>query len=140
MAGKDAVLTLRKTGEAPGSADGSCMHTLYYDMMAGGTRAGTCELRPEETWAARLSGQVAYTVFPEHRGHHYALEALRLLCVEAKKRGLEKLTVTCRPGNAASRRILELAGAELETVETVPPEHPLHRSGVREVCVYHIRI
>ena len=32
------------------------------------------------------------------------------------------------------------AGAVLEAVEPVPASHPLHRSGVREVCVYHIDI
>ena len=80
----DGTVTLRKTGEARGSADGSLLHTLYYDILAGGNRVGTCELRPDTAWAARWSGQLSYTVFPPYRGHHYALKALRLLCAEAK--------------------------------------------------------
>ena len=137
MPGEGAV-TLRKTGEARGSADGSLLHTLYYDILAGGKRVGTCELRPDTAWAARWSGQVSYTVFTPYRGHHYALKALRLLCAEAKACGLDCLTVTCRPENAASRRTLELAGAALEGVEDVPDVHPLRASGVSRVCVYRI--
>ena len=114
------------------------MRTLNYDLLLDGQKAGTCELRPETTWATRLSGQVAYTVYPPYRGRRLALIALRLLCGQAAEMGLSSLTVTCRPDNLASRRTLELAGAVLEAVETVPPEHPLYASNVREVCVYRI--
>ena len=140
MDAESGALTLRQTGEAPGSPDGSRMHTLYYDIMADGTRVGTCELRPETTWTTSLSGQVAYTVFPPYRGHHYAAQALRLLCDQAKALCLDGLTVTCRPVNTASRRTLEQAGAVFEKIAQVPPEHPLCRSGIHEVCIYHIDI
>ena len=133
-------VVLKLTGEAPGSPDGSRLRALYYDILAGGTRVGTCELRPEATWTARWSGQVSYTVFPPYRGHRYALEALRLLCGRSKTLGLDHLTVTCRPENAASRRTLELAGAELKAVEEIPPEHPLRGSRVEKVCVYCIKL
>ena len=131
-------VTLRPAGEMPGSADGSRMRTLYYDILADSRKVGTCELRPETTWTTPLSGQVAYTVFPPCRGHRYALSALRLLCEQASGMGLHSLTVTCRPENRASRRTLELAGAALEAIESVPPEHPLYSSDVREVCVYRL--
>ena len=140
MDAETGALTLRQTGETPGSPDGSRMHTLYYDIVADGTRVGTCELRPETTWTTSLSGQVAYTIFPPYRGHHYAAQALAMLCAKAKSFGMDGLTVTCRPENAASRRTLELAGAVYEKTASVPPEHPLYRSGIKEVCVYHIGI
>lgn len=140
MAADDAGLALRLTGETPGSPDGSRMRALYYDILADGVRVGTCELRPETSASARLNGQAAYTVYPAYRGRHYAAEALRLLCVRAKAMGLDRLTVTCRPENAASRRTLERAGAVFEEIAAVPPEHPLSRSGIREVCIYHIDI
>ena len=50
----DGTVTLLKTGEARGSADGSLLHTLYYDILAGGKRVGTCELRPDTAWAAAI--------------------------------------------------------------------------------------
>ncbi len=136
----DGTVTLLKTGEARGSADGSRLNALYYDILADGNRVGTCELRPETTWASRLSGQAAYTVFPPYRGHRYALQALRKLCEEARALSMDGLTVTCRPENGASRRILELAGAEFEGISPVPPEHPLYSSGVREICIYVVDI
>ena len=136
----DQTVRLRQTGETPASADGARMRALTYDILADGRRVGVCELRPEPTWAARLSGQVSYTVFPPCRGHHYALRALRLLCAEARVMGADSLIVTCRPDNAASRRTLDLAGAALDGTEAVPPEHPLARSGIRQVCVYKINL
>ena len=140
MPEEGAGVSLRLTGEAPGTPDGTRMRTVYYDILADSVRVGVCELRPETTWTTRLSGQAAYTVYPTCRGHRYAAKALRLLCFEAQKLGLDSLTVTCRPENAASRRTLELAGAVLEAIEPVPAGHPLQRSGVREVCVYHFDI
>ena len=135
-AGPEERAELRLSGETPGSGDGRILRTRTYDILVDGRRVGTCELRPDTGWAARLAGQAAYTVFPHERGRHYALAALRLLETEASALGMGRLYITCRPENAASRRTLELAGAGLEAIEAVPPEHPLIRSGVREICVY----
>ncbi len=134
------ALRLRLTGDTPGSADGTRMRALTYDMLADGVRVGVCELRPERTWAAEWTGQVSYTVFPPWRGRHYAAVALGLLARAAGAMGAESLTVTCRPENAASRRTLERAGAVLEGVREVPLAHPLRRSGVTHVAVYRIAI
>ena len=130
------TVTLRLTGETPGSTDGHRMKAVYYDILADGHRVGTCELRLETTWTTRLGGQVSYTVFPQYRGHRYALQALRLLSGIALEHGVSSLTVTCRPENRASRRTLELAGAVLTETAAVPPDHPLYASGVRRICIY----
>ena len=129
-------MILKQTGETPGSPDGSRMWTVSYDILADGTRVGTCELRPEVTWATPLSGQIAYTVFPPWRGRGYGTEAVRLLCREARRRGMTGLTATCRPENAASRRTLEKAGARLAGIRRVPPAHPLRRAGCDRLCAY----
>ena len=140
MTGENTEVKLLLTGDTPGSSDGSRMRVLNYDIVADGMRVGTCELRPETTWTTGLNGHIAYTVFPPCRGHRYGAQALRLLCAEAKAMGMNGLTLTCRPENTASRRTLELAGAVFERIAPVPPEHPLHQSGIHEVCVYHIDI
>ena len=57
----------------------------------------------------RYAGHVGYGVFPQHRGHHYAARAVRLLLPLAGKLGLDPLWITCDPENLASRRTLELA-------------------------------
>ena len=134
-----SALTLCRTGESPASADGRQMYTLYYDVCLGRTVIGRCELRPEPTWAAEYFGQVSYTIFPAWRGHHYAADALALLCAEAGRRGADTLRVTCRPGNLASRRTLERAGAALVGTFSVPSEHPLTVSGIGEVCIYRLQ-
>src|SRR5262245_8391538 len=58
------------------------------------------------------AGHVGYDVLPQHRGHHYAARAVRLLLPLARKLGIDPLWITCDPENLASRRTLELAGAE----------------------------
>ena len=61
-------VTLRLTGDMPGSPDGRIQRAIFYDIFSDGRRVGTCELRPDPTWASALGGQMAYTVFPRERG------------------------------------------------------------------------
>lgn len=78
-----------------------------------GEHAGNINLRLDIGEAiARYAGHVGYEVFPQHRGHGYAARALRLLLPVAREHGLHTLWITCDPGNLASRRTLERAGAE----------------------------
>jgi tagatose 1,6-diphosphate aldolase len=80
--------------------------------------AGNINLRLDATAAiTRYAGHIGYEVFPEHRGRRYAAQAVRLLIPVAREHGIHTLWITCDPENTASRRTLELAGAEY--VETV---------------------
>jgi predicted acetyltransferase len=91
----------------------------YYRMLSStGEYVGDINLRLDSSQAIiRYAGHIGYEVFAEHRGHRYAAKAVRLMIPIAREHGIDPLWITCDPENVASRRTLELAGAEyIETV------------------------
>jgi hypothetical protein len=62
----------------------------------------------------RYAGHVGYGVHQAHRGHHYAARPV---------------WITCDPENVASRRSLEIAGAEFIEIVDVPPNCGIRRFG-----------
>jgi predicted acetyltransferase len=61
---------------------------------------GTTELPPY------VSGHVGYAVVPWKRNHGYASRALSQILSEAREVGLEQISLTVAPGNAASRTVI----------------------------------
>jgi tagatose 1,6-diphosphate aldolase len=88
----------------------------------------------------RYAGHIGYGVLPQHRGHHYASRAVRLLLPLARQLNLDPLCITCDPENAASRRTLELAGAELIEIVDVPPDCIIHQRGHPRKCRYRLAL
>ena len=72
---------------------------------------GRCELHPQHEPKQAFIGNIGYCIKPAHRGHHYAALACFLLADIALARGMDYLTITCDPDNAASRRTIEFLGA-----------------------------
>jgi predicted acetyltransferase len=102
---------------------------------------GTIRLRVGSTpHIERYAGHIGYGVHPLHRGHHYAARSLRLLSPLAQQLGLDPLWITCDPENVASRRTLQLAGAQLVETVDVPPDCIIHQSGHPRKCRYRISL
>lgn len=77
----------------------------------------------------RYAGHIGYGVHAAHRGHHYAARSLVLLIPFARILRIDPLWITCDPENAASRRSLEIAGAEFFEIVDVPEECGIRRYG-----------
>jgi len=88
----------------------------------------------------RYAGHIGYTVHPQHQGNHYAARSLRLLLPFARGLNLNPLWITCDPENIASRRTLELAGAEFVEIVDVPADCIIHQHGHQRKCRYRINI
>lgn len=86
------------------------------------------------------AGHIGYGVLPQHRGHHYAARAVRLLLPLAREFHLDPLWITCDPENYASRRTLALAGAEFVEIIDVPPDCIIHRNGHPRKCRYRLSL
>lgn len=106
--------------------------TYFFRMMstADVEELGTINLRVGSTLhLQRYAGHVGYGVHIQHRGHHYAARSLMLLLPLARRHQLDPLWITCDPENAASRRTLEIAGAEFIEIVDVPPDCGINRYG-----------
>src|SRR5690348_16417761 len=117
--------------------------TYSFRIMNARTReeVGGINLRAATNSYIRLyAGHIGCTIYPKHRGHHYASRAMRLLMPVAKELRLNPLWITCDPENAASRRSCELAGAEFVEIVDVPPTCGIHQSGHTKKCRYKLAL
>lgn len=106
--------------------------TYFFRMMScmRDEELGSINLRIGSTPHLELyAGHIGYGVHLPHRGHHYAARSLKLLLPLARRHALDPLWITCDPENAASRRSLEIAGAELVEIVEVPEECGIRKYG-----------
>ena len=109
----------------------------HFRMVHAGTGADMGRVNLRVGWTVhveRYAGHIGYAVHQEHRGHRYAARAVRLLLPVARRLGLDPIWITCDPENAASRRTLELAGAELVEIVDVPEDCVIYQSGHPQKC------
>lgn len=97
---------------------------------------GQCDLRIGYNDNLYYGGHIGYTVFPEHRGNHYADKACLLLFQLAVKHNMEYLYITCNPDNYASRKTCEYAGGTLLEIAELPEGNDMRDNGEFEKCIY----
>jgi predicted acetyltransferase len=103
------------------------------------TRLGRIALRVGDTQdLVMYAGNIGYGVEPEHRGHHYAARAVRLLLPLAQGHGMKTVWITCNPDNFASRRTCELGGATLVEIVALPKDNDQYLDGERQKCRYRL--
>ena len=101
-----------------------------------GQRLGECALRLGYNDRLYYGGHIGYGIDEDHRGHHYAEEACRILFRLAAAHGMEYLYISCTPDNLPSYRTCEhLGGALLETAE-LPEDNDMREKGLTHVCVF----
>jgi predicted acetyltransferase len=106
--------------------------TYFFRMMsiAHEDELGTINLRiGSNAHLERYAGHIGYGVHPAHRGHHYAARSVVLLLPLARRHELDPVWITCDPENMASRRSLEIAGAELVEIVEVPRDCGIRKYG-----------
>lgn len=106
--------------------------TYFFRMMsvAHGDELGTINLRiGSNDHLERYAGHIGYGVHRPHRGHHYAARSVTLLLPLARRLDLTPVWITCDPENKASRRSLELAGAEFVEIVDVPRDCGIRKFG-----------
>jgi len=105
-----------------------------------GEELGQINLRIGSTpHVERYAGHIGYGVNRAHRGHHYAARSVNLILPLARKHGINPVWITCDPENAASRRSLEIAGAEFVEIVDVPPTCGIRRFGGKlQKCRYRL--
>jgi tagatose 1,6-diphosphate aldolase len=115
-------------------------HFWMIDPKTGGV-AGRINLRNSHSdLVERYAGHIGYEVYEGFRGQRFAMRALEMLKPLAFRLGLSPLWLTCDPENVASRRTLELAGAEMVEQVLIPTDNVMYAAGAREKCRYRIEL
>jgi predicted acetyltransferase len=116
--------------------------TYFFRMMSidREEEMGIINLRIGSTPHLELyAGHIGYSVHATYRGHHYAARSVTLLLPLARTLGIDALWVTCDPENMASRRSLEIAGAEMVEIVAVPEDCGIRKYGGRaRKCRYRL--
>ncbi|WP_433292332.1 GNAT family N-acetyltransferase [Actinoplanes sp. CA-030573] len=108
------------------------VHCTYRWMIDGDRILGAISLRHTlNAFLLDCGGHIGYGVRPSERRKGRASWALGLMLDEARKRGIERVLITCRPGNVASARTIEMAGGVFEDIRG---------TGEREVRRYWISL
>lgn len=117
-------------------ATGNVPVYYYRIQRLDGTEVGRCDLRVGDNERLMIAGNVGYNVWQEHRGHHYAAKACRLLADIAREKGMTRLIITCDPSNIPSRKTCEYLGAQLLGIVDVPIDSVDYAMGQRQKCQY----
>ena len=105
-------------------------YTFKMFSQQSGLEMGQINLRIGSTrHLEQYAGHIGYGVIGAHRGHHYAARSVVLILPLARRHGLDPVWITCDPENVASRRSLEIAGAEFVEIVDVPSN-----CGIRKFC------
>lgn len=137
----DDILELILIEKYPGDPTMNYVPAYKFRMKTVGPSEdiGSIELRIGNTHhLVKYAGHVGYGVRPEHRGHHYAARACRLLLPLARSHGLTELWITCNPDNIPSRKTCELAGARLIEIVDLPEDTDMYQQGERQKCRYRL--
>lgn len=87
----------------------------YYWLFVDGVPVGLAKLRHRLTEALReAGGHIGYCIRPSQRGRRYGNLILKLLVGKAREMGLDKVLLTCKAHNDASRGTIEANGGVLE--------------------------
>ena len=116
---------------------------VYYAIRLHGSDriVGKCDLRLKMDDYMYYYGHVGYSIHPEDRGHHYALEACKVLFRIAKEEfSMNELYITCNPDNDASYKTLTKLNGKLIEVARIPENHELYRAGNRYKCIFLFKI
>ena len=134
-------LTLVLKQKSPADPSKGYVPAYKFEMRLVGAigKIGNIDLRIGDTKRLRMyGGHLAYGVYPDFRGRHYAARASRLLLPLARRHGMSELWITCNSNNVASRRTCELAGAIFVEIVDLTEDIDIYQEGERQKCRYRI--
>ncbi|BCY12313.1 GNAT family N-acetyltransferase [Actinoplanes sp. L3-i22] len=93
------------------------VHCTFRWIVEGDRYLGAIGLRHElNDFLLRAGGHIGYSVRPAERRRGLASFALGEMLVEARRRGLDRVLITCNVTNEASARTIEKHGGVLEDI------------------------
>lgn len=108
---------LRRQADRTAPVEQGRVHATYWWIAEGDTYLGAIDLRHYlNAFLLDAGGHIGYGVRPSARRRGLAGWALGEVLHEARLLGMDRVLLTCDPGNQASERTIERAGGVLEDV------------------------
>lgn len=111
------VERLRSYGDRTRPVEQGRVHATYWWIAEGDTYLGAIDLRHYLNGILLdAGGHIGYSIRPSARRRGLATWALAQVLYEARLLGMDRVLLTCDPGNRASMRTIESNGGVLEDV------------------------
>lgn len=134
---KNDEITLKLERTSDGDAPKGWVPAYHFAIyLNSGEKIGLCDLRIGHNDNLYYGGNIGYEIYPEHRGHHYAGKACKLLFGLADKHHLGYVIITCNPDNFASARTCEYAGGRLIEIAELPSDNDMRKKGETHKRIY----
>ncbi|AZM87389.1 MULTISPECIES: GNAT family N-acetyltransferase [Streptomyces] len=113
----DWTARLRARADRTAPVEQGLVHATHWWITEGDTYLGSIDLRHYlNAFLLDAGGHIGYAVRPSARGRGLAGWALAEVLHEARLLGMDRVLLTCDPGNGASARTIERGGGVLEDV------------------------
>lgn len=111
------VERLHRYGDRALPVEQGRVHATYWWIADGDTYLGAIDLRHYlNGFLLDAGGHIGYSIRPSARRRGLATWALAQVLYEARLLGIDRVLLTCAPGNSASVRTIERNGGVLEDV------------------------
>ncbi|MFF4365050.1 GNAT family N-acetyltransferase [Streptomyces sp. NPDC001594] len=108
---------LRRRSDRTTAVEQGRVHATHWWITEGDTYLGAIDLRHHlNAFLLDAGGHIGYSVRPSARRRGLAGWALDQVLHEARVMGMDRVLLTCDPGNEPSQRTIEGAGGVLEDV------------------------
>lgn len=133
-------VTLKIIEKHPGSK--VLIPFYYYDIYENHhhQKVGKISIRIGHNDHSYYNGHIGYEIDTAYRGHHYSLDAARLVLEVARYHGMTFLYVTCKESNQASRKIIQSLGGELLEITEVPSSYFAWVEGMGPYCIFKVQL
>lgn len=114
----------------------------WYDIFLKETKEkiGRISIRIGHNYHSYFNGNIGYEIDEEYQGHHYALEACRMVLEVARAHHMEFIYLTCDENNIASFKTIEHLGGKLVEIIFPPRDYFGYYEGMPKSRIYRLSI
>ena len=114
---KEWIVDLEKNKAEKNLPEEYSPHTLYLAINDDEELVGAIGIRWKEVPVLMtFGGLIGYSIRPNQRGKGYASEMLKLALDKFKNTNIDKVLITCKDFNIASKKVIEKNGGVFESV------------------------
>lgn len=114
----------------------------YYDIYRNNSneKIGKISIRIGHNYHSYFNGHIGYEIDEKFRGNKYSLYSSQLMIQVAKEHNMSYIYITCSESNLASRKIIELLGANLIEICKVPKNYFGWQENMPPQCIYKLNL